>query len=256
MNCRSGAEDTASLVKRNCGDEVGRSSAARRRPLRNVRHGMNQSLKGTDEQSRLGSLPLFLSLFLVLLAFFILLNAISSPEVGRRTRVVDSVHTAFPLGFGVSGEDGLVDASSGETISAVLKGRLSGLFRRYIPVVEIHYDAGGNPMFVSMPWGEVYRGNEPRPKRKVLALLRELAPILAAPGEGLRLETTFVLQVGGRLDAAAGGARVGQLAQLAETVIALGALKSDISIGLEPGEEGVLRIIFHRRSAPGAVTRG
>ena len=42
------------------------------------------------------SLPLFLSLFLLLLAFFVVLNSLSRFEGGRGAQVVASVHAAFP----------------------------------------------------------------------------------------------------------------------------------------------------------------
>ncbi|MEC8794304.1 MAG: hypothetical protein VXX53_10915, partial [Pseudomonadota bacterium] len=42
------------------------------------------------------SLPLFVSLFLLLLAFFVVLNSLSRFEGGRGAQVVASVHAAFP----------------------------------------------------------------------------------------------------------------------------------------------------------------
>ena len=49
------------------------------------------------------SLPLFLSLFLLLLAFFLVLNSLSTLEGGQGAEVMASVQAAFPN-----------DASSGE----------------------------------------------------------------------------------------------------------------------------------------------
>src|SRR3546814_9857165 len=53
------------------------------------------------------SQPLFLSLFLLLLALFILLNAISAIEPGRSDRVLDSVQRAFPSAYRAEIGDGV-----------------------------------------------------------------------------------------------------------------------------------------------------
>lgn len=54
-----------------------------------------QSLLPKQQESELNSTALFLSLYLVLLAFFILLNSISHPDGKKTGEVVSSVNIAF-----------------------------------------------------------------------------------------------------------------------------------------------------------------
>ena len=85
--------------------------------------------RGPDKGS---SQPLFLSLFLLLLAFFIMLNALSTVEQGRSDRVMESVKRAFPSAVRKNIADdpldrGFVDIELGEKV--VRHGRLRNVMR-------------------------------------------------------------------------------------------------------------------------------
>ena len=91
------------------------------------------------------SLTLFLSLFLLLLAFFILLNSMSTLEEGRSTEVMESVKEAFPSSVRAQMKDSFLSEDPGQMIGEGLRARLGTVFRETLPLVEITADPTGNP---------------------------------------------------------------------------------------------------------------
>src|SRR3546814_19921337 len=83
------------------------------------------------------SQPLFLSLFLLLLALFILLNAISTIEPGRSNRVLDSVQRAFPSAYRAEIGNGVLEGDPGQVVGEVTRKRIGEIFRRVLPVARV-----------------------------------------------------------------------------------------------------------------------
>ncbi len=80
------------------------------------------------EPDKGSSQTLFLSLFLLLLAFFILLNTLSTIEPGRSNRVLESVNRAFPTAFRTEVGDGVLEADPGQVIGETTRARIGEIF--------------------------------------------------------------------------------------------------------------------------------
>ena len=153
------------------------------------------TFSGTErrEPDKGTSQPLFLSLFLLLLAFFIMLNAMSTVEEGRSDRVLDSVKRAFPSSVRFDVDDNTLDADPGYVVGDSVRAALGSVFREVLPAIPVEIEADGNPIFVSIPAAQVYApaagGVTPIMER----LAGRLAPILNAPpaGTGLDLQILF-----------------------------------------------------------------
>lgn len=132
------------------------------------------------------SQPLFLSLFLLLLAFFIMLNAISTVEEGRSDRVMESVKRAFPSAVRSDIAEDLLDAEPGRVIGESVRSALGTVFREVLPAVEVQVEADGNPIFVSIPARQVYAPAAGGVTPVMERLAGRLAPILNNPAGGQR----------------------------------------------------------------------
>lgn len=198
--------------------------------------------KGTSQ-------PLFLSLFLLLLAFFIMLNAMSTVERGKSDRVLESVKRAFPSGLrGDLGEDPL-DADPGQVIDESVRAALGAVFREVLPAVTVEVEADGNPIFVSVPVARVYSPAAGGVTPVMAELAGRLAPILNVPPAGTRLDLQILYGVAGDLDQ---GQRGDLIFRASETVRAFADHEVDpaiLSAGLEPREPGMVRLVFRTRPA-------
>lgn len=200
--------------------------------------------KASGDQ-RLGSLPLFLSLFLLLLAFFIFLNSISSFESGKSDRVIASIRASFP-GFGEEGEGpGLLDADSAGTVEASMSARLTEAFEFAFPRLALNIVDEGERIRVDIPIERLFVPETTEPRAALRVLSSRLAKVLADPEAKQDLETRVLFgyrAAGGEI---AGNTHVLRLATTTvESLLAAGAIKRRTSIGLEPGHVSDVRFVF------------
>jgi len=188
-----------------------------------------------------------LSLKILLLAFFILLNALSSFEEERRTAVVDSVRQAFqgvlPAQFNLSSAPAAIDVFEGaeNVVEALHK-----LFGRNLPIVESAESPGTWTMRVDLPVTELFAGEGEALLPEGAETLRLIAGVLA--------DERFATP-GYRVDLLYGLAAPGQESEGQETALArAGALVRELerqglpaprlSSGLMPAFAGRVRILF------------
>lgn len=105
-----------------------------------------------DSETSLASQLMGLSLFIMLLAFFIVLNAISSDQQKKSTRVLNSLASTFGVEF--DGAD-MQPSTVPEEEEAQGKGdaldQMEALFRAQITGVEAFQDKGRGFMHIRMP---------------------------------------------------------------------------------------------------------
>ena len=104
-----------------------------------------------SEPSDGGSIVLFLGLYLLLVAFFIMLNAISHFDDGRVKEAVASVSETFQSPRPSSASQVRI-ALDGKTriVPTTLFGNLQAEFRKALPVVEIEEDSEGGVLTVTL----------------------------------------------------------------------------------------------------------
>lgn len=208
------------------------------------------AFSGTErrEPDKGASQPLFLSLFLLLLAFFIMLNAMSTVEEGRSDRVLESVKRAFPSSVQFDVGDNALEADPGYVVGESVRAALGAVFREVLPAVPVEIEADGNPIFVSIPAGQVYApaagGVTPIMER----LAGRLAPILNAPPAGTRLDLQILYGIDG--DGGGNGERARLIFRASETVRAFADHEVDpavLSAGLEQRDPASVRLVFRTR---------
>ena len=202
-----------------------------------------------------------LSLKILLLAFFILLNALSTFEEGRRTAVVDSVRQAFqgvlPAQFNVDADPAALDIFEGakEVVDA-----LHQLFADDLPILVREESPGSWTLRVDLPIGDLFAQGEDAPLPEGAETLRLVGAVLGDPrfaSAGYHVDVLY------GIDAPTGGSagnrraltRAGVLVRELERQ---GLLPARLSTGFLPDFAGRVRLHFTIRleAAAGAATAG
>ncbi len=197
------------------------------------------------------SQPLFLSLFLLLLAFFILLNTLSTIEPGRSDRVMESVQRSFTAALRARFGDSVLEADPGQAIGESTRARIGTIFQETLPVAQVTIEPDGNPIYVSAPVARVYApgGGGVTPLAEKLAA--RLAPLLAAPPSGSVLELDILFSMPAAERGAGRFERAEAVAVLADRFGRLGIDPALIAASLEPGQTDTVRFVFRTRPAAG-----
>lgn len=201
------------------------------------------------EPDKGSSQPLFLSLFLLLLAFFIMLNAMSTVEEGRSNKVLESVKRAFPSALRKEISDNILDADPGQVIGESVRAALGTVFRELLPAVTVQVEPDGNPLFVSIPARRVYAPAAGGVTPVMEQLASRLAPIVNRPLAG----SLLTLQILYGTDGSETAERRRELIfRASETVHAFVDQEVDpavISAGIEPRDPEMVRLVFRTRPA-------
>ncbi|WP_299616712.1 hypothetical protein [Pelagibius sp.] len=188
-----------------------------------------------------------LSLKVLLLAFFILLNALSNFEHERSTAVLESVREAFrgivPADHSRSSEAAALDIFEGQEDIAEALGRL---FDDTLPVVQRSDAANTRTLQVDMPAGDLFADNSPVVSGQGLDTLKAIAAVLTDEryaDQDYQVDFLYGLEAG---DAATPG----HLLELRRAGALVRTLEQDavpsahLSTGFMPSFSGQVRIHF------------
>lgn len=162
---------------------------------------MSQSNLGNIERrargSETASLELFVSIYLLLLAFFIVLNNISNQKVSKAGAVMDSVNSSFDKEFApparvvdllrkpeaIAPNDEFIEEAAGELDSVFsLQGGFS--------------TEGGDTIQVDIPLKTLFQGSSPVPREDLSDFIGDLVTLVEAVKPGERREVEFIFGSG------------------------------------------------------------
>lgn len=203
---------------------------------------MNGTRGSARETNRLGSLPLFLSLFLLLLAFFIFLNSISSFETGKSDRVLESIRSTFP-GYGPGGEGtGLLDGDEAGLVEQSLAVRLDEAFAFAFPRLQPQIVNEADRIYVDVPLDRLFVDGGAEPRTTLDVLTRRVSAVLADPSSSQVLETQVLFGYsGGAGRLAANSVALNRADTVIQKMLAAGSPPRLTSVGFEPGHPGEIR---------------
>ncbi len=184
---------------------------------------------------------LFLSLFLLLLAFFILLNAISVRDDVRTRAVIDSLVLTFqaPKDMETSKSNfasALDDTPSADGLMRLMRQAWEGS----TPLTRVRQLSSGRVMLVTAPLHEYFTGRETSMRGDRRDLILQVAKTLAAKGDGLVSELQFVLDqnaVKGADGAVDSAVQLARISIFARELVANGAPADTITVGFRRGLE-------------------
>lgn len=207
---------------------------------------MGQTAAPTARASGQGHILLLLSLNLILLAFFILLNAISEYQVDRSRAVLKSVDRTFSEGLKVPQAANAGPAALGALPHPrELLREIGSAFEAAIPAARSTLNAQATVLSVDLPAAAFFIDGQARLRPAGIALLRRLAAALA---DDARASSAY--EVAFYHPAAQGGAGgAGGALEVARAALVARRLQrrlspDAVSVGLQPRLEEVVRFVI------------
>ncbi|WP_323795935.1 hypothetical protein [Nisaea sp.] len=194
--------------------------------------------------SQLGSLPLFLSLFLLLLAFFIFLNSISTRQSGKSEHVIDSVRSSFASVLRGGTGEGVFEGEPGKADEKGLRDDFLEAFDPLLSETEIRLERPGNPFYIDFQSGRLFEGDRVDPIFDFRDFSKRVSAVLASKTarDGAEIRFWFNVPAPGNEMLLARQ----RAARLAEIMIASGTPRANVSIGFrELPRPDTVRIAVH-----------
>jgi outer membrane protein OmpA-like peptidoglycan-associated protein len=208
------------------------------------------------------NMMLLLSLNLILLAFFILLNSLADFETERARAVLASVKQAFNGKVEAAGQLPSLSSSLGALPEVEAKMREVGsLFEAIAPSAQAKSVRRANSVQIDFPASVLFRPGSQRLRQGREALLERFAESLRKGPEGAPRYLLEILVGTGSQTVVDGGAptasaslELRRAAVLAARLSAQGAPLDGLSTGLRPGAADSLRFVVRLRPDSGAAT--
>lgn len=202
---------------------------------------------------------IFLGLFLLVLAFFIMLVSISTFEDVKSTAVMDSLTSTFTTVLPPTSDPTSFNAKDGDILAGeAFQEQITSIFSTAVQVEKIEVVQPGRLMRLLMPTGVLFRDGQEAVRDDMLPLLDRVIATLSNRPPGLRQDMEAII---GSLAADGGGLPVGQtlemarVGELARTLIGRGAPPDSISVGLKKGNPGEISIWFWVRGVEETANR-
>ena len=200
---------------------------------------------------------LMVSLYLMLFAFFVVLNAISSEDRARVDAVLGSVQATFKSqsGDGKKFAD-LLAASDLVVGNDAYLDEVSRIFERLLSIPGYHASRSGDVLRVSLTARYLFYDFSPRLRHERDGLIDDLAGAIAASPQGLRNEIQLALESGPDLpgwDDLASNILIMRAGSFATELDNRGVAEAAIVTGLVAGESEMVHLTFLTRGGNGAA---
>lgn len=197
------------------------------------------------------SVSLFLSLYLILLAFFILLSAVSSISAGKSAAAVGSVNAAFrsdtPAEV-LTGDSILLVRGAGQ-LDRNLLGSVRANFTSAFPNDEVVETIVGTAVRFVVAADRVFQPGSSVVHEDAGDLLEKLAVSLETSALGFRNEVEVVLRTGPDLHSIGGPERrqlIERAGALAREIVSKGVHARSVQVGLRAGTPGTIAFSFRQ----------
>ena len=197
---------------------------------------------------------LMLSLFLLLLAFFILLNSISTREEEKSRAVLSSLGSTFRSAVekGATGEV-LVSKLGANPEPEDLIAEMKRLWITAIPITRVEVLTPGRKMEMIVPANKMFPGGESLLRKDREALFRAIGHVMSTNARGFVNELEIVL---GTESVSAESLRKGgsnleldRAIETAERLVKSGTPADTISVGIRRGNKRRVQMRFYVRDA-------
>ncbi|MBI3113054.1 MAG: hypothetical protein HYZ04_00895 [Rhodospirillales bacterium] len=205
----------------------------------------------TDQDGQRGTVFVFLSLFVLVLAFFIVLVSISTVETTKSKAVMQSLTSTFQAMVPAGAEPSDFTAKEGEILGgSAFQEKITNLFATAFQVAKVEIVKPGRLMQIEMPAGALFADREARVRPTAHPFLDRVVAALGARPPGLRFDMELVIGAGRSpdrmlpVDQSLEMARAGAFAR---EMLTRGAPPANLSIGLQPGGADAVTIRFYVR---------
>ncbi len=194
----------------------------------------------------------FLSLYLLVLAFFILLITISTPEEVKSRAVKDSLTSTFASILPPRTALETFTSKEGEVLAKPeFLETVNGLFATALGVEKVEIVQPGRLMRVLISADSLFVPGKTKIRESRFPLIDQLIAALSGGPPGFHFEMEFVigseLTAGGELPMAQ-DPQMARAGAFARELLARGAPPESISIGLRPGDPDQVALRFYVRT--------
>ena len=205
---------------------------------------MQQKIEKKEHNSASIS-QVFLSLFLLLLAFFVFLNSISSFEKNKSYDVARSVRANFANFAGKGDNIDLIGKVKNDKINANTVKILENTFNFVVPTIAVKQHHQADNIEFKIPLKSLFVLSSGLLTKKAKVILNEIGGVLKLKGDKqpIKLEIFMgyrFLSSGLKLDEEVKS----KVTFLVDALLQSGAPKGLFSIGLEPGNKEEIRFRF------------
>jgi len=174
---------------------------------------------------------LFVSLYLILVAFFIVMNEVSNQETARAVAAMESLDDAFERPYPVPAlTPGLAPPASHPTGDEAFLVEAGELVASILGPPENVGAEGGNRRILELDTHALFFDDAPRLSAQAQRFFDALADVLAEAPAGIRREAVFLFGRAGD----EGGFAVARADRLARAMAEAGAPPAAIGVGLAP----------------------
>ncbi|TCS63024.1 flagellar motor protein MotB [Varunaivibrio sulfuroxidans] len=205
-----------------------------------------------DPDSGDNTVALFLGLYLVVLAFFILLVTISTLEETKTRRVMNSLSSTFTTLIPPTADLQAFQAKDGDVLAGQqFQQQVTGIFATAMQVTKVEIVQPGRIMRMSMAANSLFFDGQAKIRPAVLPLLDRTVAALSARPPGVRFDMEFVIDtpyaganktmpITETLPSARAGA-------FAREMLSRGAPPDSIAVGMKPSTGNDVTIWFYTR---------
>ena len=154
---------------------------------------MDDEVEIVEEPADMGVVVLMLSLYLIMLAFFILLNAISEDNPNKVDEVKESVSEQFSLK--TEGDKTFDDNTMHQDTPTYdyISKEVEGLIEAFLSLDEVDFKTEANNLHVMFPASMFFETGEVRLKPEAGPFLDHLAELLMHLRYGIRIDTRITV---------------------------------------------------------------
>ena len=191
-----------------------------------------------------------LSLYLLLLAFFVILFNISKVEEFRTAIVADSLNSTFAnRGQPTATPTPLISAQGRIITDYAFQRRIGQLIAAEIPLAEVTEIKPGSVLEARVPVDVLFEDDDVAPAR--LNWTTRLADALDGAPSGMRYDVDLMVGIAADANADADGSHralaLVRAGRLAARLVAAGAPSGHVAAGLERGDPKWARLVFYVR---------
>ncbi len=200
---------------------------------------------------------IFVSLYLIVLAFFVVMNSISNQDQNKVNAATESVTRAFKNPF--EPEADFVDVSADEeavTPNDEFHDQILGVFASLVGFEGKFPTRGGNILKVNFNAEILFEDDSSEFRAEQLTFLKQLSTFLEGGRDSEKREIDFIVSSGKNLPAGPkywldnnvlrAGAFIHQLKKM-------GVAENQMSMGIVKGPENLITVIFYNRERINAI---
>ena len=188
-----------------------------------------------------------LSLYLLLLAFFVILFNISKVEQFKTSVVTESLNSTFNDSGQTTETPVPLTSAQGRVIADhAFQRRIGQLIAAEIPFAEINEIKPGSVLEARVPVDKLFENDDVAPARR--PWIERLADVLAGAPPGLRFDVDLMIGIGAESEHEHRALSLARAGRLAARLVAAGAPSGQVAAGLERGDASWVRLLFHVRA--------